>query len=196
MVVRFELLMLAYLMGSIPTALIVSRHLTGMDIRLMGDGNMGARNTKRVLGWRAGILVAGTDFFKGAIVIILARNMQMNLTWQLAAGCAAVIGHDFPIFAHFRGGQGMATSLGTMSVLFFEETLIGLVFFGLIYMITRHFDLSAGCGLTLMAYLLVRNRQAFSLLAYTVVLFLSIPFKKLWDAHHRFAQKDMILRNT
>ncbi len=193
---RIELLILAYLIGSIPTAVIVSRFLAGVDIRLLGDGNMGARNTKHVLGWKAGILVAATDFFKGALVIVLARNMHMNLTWQLVAGGTAVLGHDFPIFAHFRGGQGMATSLGTMSVLFLEETLIGLLLFGLVYLLTRNFDLGAGCGLALLVILLVRNRQPFSLLAYTVILLLTIPAKKLWDAHHPYAQEEMILRNT
>jgi len=184
---KISLLLIAYLIGSIPTALILSRQIARMDIRLLGDGNMGARNTQHVLGWRAGFLVAWVDFLKGVSVIFLARVLQMNLTWQILAGGIAVIGHDFPFFADFKGGQGMATSLGTMSMLFWEETLIGLIFFGVIYLITRQFDLSAAGGLALVVFLLVRNLRSSSLLIYTLACLLTIPIKKIWDAHHRLS---------
>ena len=184
---KVGLLLIAYLIGSIPTALIVSRQIARVDIRLLGDGNIGARNTQHVLGWRAGFIVAWVDFSKGVGIILLARIMQMNLTWQLLAGGVTVLGHDFPVFADFKGGQGMATSLGTMSMLFLEETLIGLICFGLIYLITRQFDLSAAGGLALVVFLLVRNLKSFSLLTYTLALLLTIPIKKFWDAKHRLA---------
>jgi len=184
---KVGLLLIAYLIGSIPTALIVSRQIARVDIRLLGDGNIGARNTQHVLGWRAGFIVAWVDFSKGVGIILLARIMQMNLTWQLLAGGVTVLGHDLPVFADFKGGQGMATSLGTMSMLFLEETLIGLICFGLIYLITRQFDLSAAGGLALVVFLLVRNLKSFSLLTYTLALLLTIPIKKFWDAKHRLA---------
>jgi len=184
---KVGLLLIAYLIGSIPTALIVSRQIARVDIRLLGDGNIGARNTQHVLGWRAGFIVAWVDFSKGVGIILLARIMQMNLTWQLLAGGVTVLGHDFPVFADFKGGQGMATSLGTMSMLFLEETLIGLICFGLIYLISRQFDLSAAGGLALVVFLLVRNLKSFSLLTYILALLLTIPIKKFWDAKHRLA---------
>jgi len=184
---KVGLLLIAYLIGSIPTALIVSRQIARVDIRLLGDGNIGARNTQHVLGWRAGFIVAWVDFSKGVGIILLARIMQMNLNWQLLAGGVTVLGHDLPVFADFKGGQGMATSLGTMSMLFLEETLIGLICFGLIYLITRQFDLSAAGGLALVVFLLVRNLKSFSLLTYTLALLLTIPIKKFWDAKHRLA---------
>ena len=184
---KVGLLLIAYLIGSIPTALIVSRQIARVDIRLLGDGNIGARNTQHVLGWRAGFIVAWVDFSKGVGIILLARIMQMNLNWQLLAGGVTVLGHDLPVFADFKGGQGMATSLGTMSMLFLEETLIGLICFGLIYLITRQFDLSAAGGLALVVFLLVRNLKSFSLLTYILALLLTIPIKKFWDAKHRLA---------
>jgi len=184
---KVGLLLIAYLIGSIPTALIVSRQIARVDIRLLGDGNIGARNTQHVLGWRAGFIVAWVDFSKGVGIILLARIMQMNLNWQLLAGGVTVLGHDLPVFADFKGGQGMATSLGTMSMLFLEETLIGLICFGLIYLISRQFDLSAAGGLALVVFLLVRNLKSFSLLTYILALLLTIPIKKFWDAKHRLA---------
>lgn len=180
------ILLLAYLVGSLPTALLVSRAKAGLDIRRLGDGNMGARNTQHIFGWRAGILVAFVDFAKGALMVYLARSFGLNLVWQLLSGAAVVAGHDFPIFAEFYGGQGMAASLGTMSILFWQETLIGLLAFALIYFLTHHFDSSASAGLGLMVLLLIKNSRPLSLIAYSIFLLIVIPLKKNWDSKHRY----------
>ncbi len=186
MILYAGVMLTAYMIGSFPSALIVSLHLVGKDIRELGDGNMGARNTTHVLGWKAGILVAGLDFFKGALVILLSKKAGLPLSLEFLAGILVVLGHDFPVFAHFRGGQGMAASLGTMSILTPRETLIGLILFGLVYLILRHFNVSAAIGLGTLVYLLWKHRQPFILIAYTVGLFLSIPLKKYWDWKHPF----------
>jgi acyl phosphate:glycerol-3-phosphate acyltransferase len=120
-------------------------------------------------------------------VIYLARSFGLNLTWQMLSGVAVVLGHDFPIFAEFRGGQGMAASVGTMSILFWQETLIALITFTLVYLLTHNFDLSAAAGLGLMVFYLVRNLRPTNLVIYSVVLLLTIPAKKIWDAHHRLS---------
>ncbi len=104
----------------------------------------------------------------------------------MLSGVVVVAGHDFPVFAEFRGGQGMAASLGTMSILFWQETIIGLLTFTLVYLLTHHFDLSASAGLGLMVLFLVKNSRSFSMIAYSVFLLLVIPIKKYWDSHHRF----------
>jgi hypothetical protein len=98
----------SYLLGSIPSAVIVSRLTRGVDIRTLGDGNMGARNTYRTFGLAAGLAVALADGCKGALSVLLARWLGLPAAWQTAAAVAAVLGHDFPVFAHFRGGQGLA----------------------------------------------------------------------------------------
>jgi glycerol-3-phosphate acyltransferase PlsY len=161
--------------------------VTGEDIRQMGDGNMGARNVTHVLGWKAGILVAVIDFSKGALVILITKTQGLPTVVQLAAGICTVLGHDFPVFAHFRGGQGMATSLGTMSVLFTEATMIGLLLFALVYLISLHFDTSAGVGLSSLVFSLWKTQQPQIFIGYAVCLFLMIPVKKIWDASHPFA---------
>jgi len=181
----FIFLLAAYLIGSFPTALLVSHSIDHSDIRGLGDGSMGARNTQHVFGWRAGFIVALIDFCKGAGVISLARLFELNLTWQILSGVAVVLGHDFPLFADFKGGQGMAASLGTMSMLFWEETLIGFLLFALVYLMSRNFDLSASLGLGLMVLLLVKNLKPHSLIAYSVLLLVCIPIKKFWDSRHR-----------
>ena len=175
------LLLIAYFLGSLPTALLVSRLVAHADIREMGDGNMGARNVARTLGLGAGILVATVDFSKGALAVLLARSFDLTPAWQLAAGVCAVIGHDFPIWAGFRGGQGMAAILGSLFVLMPLETIWGLIAFGSVYLLTRNFDLSAGMGLGLLASLSYIFKQPEVLLGYAIILFLSIPAKKAID---------------
>ena len=175
------LVVTAYLLGSLPTGVWLSRRFWNRDIRDLGDGNMGARNVTHVLGWKAGILVGLADFAKGALAVIIAKKMGISPVNQLLAGTTAVIGHDFPAFAGFRGGQGMATSLGSMSALFTIETLTGLEIFGLLYLITRHFDLSASAGLGILAWLVWRSGRPTIFVLYIVLLFISIPLKKLLD---------------
>jgi len=171
----------AYLLGSLPTGVWLSCRFWKMDIRDLGDGNTGARNVTHVLGWKAGILVALVDFAKGALAVIIAKKLGISPINQLLAGIAAVIGHDFPIFAGFKGGQGMSTSLGSMGVLFTIETFTGLAIFGLLYLITRHFDNSASIGLGTLAWLVWRSGRPAIFLLYILLLFLTIPLKKFLD---------------
>ena len=102
-------LLISYLVGSLPTALIVSRLVAHVDIREIGDGNMGARNVTHTLGWGPGIVVAVIDFSKGGLAVLLTRQLGYSLSLQLASGVSAVLGHDFPIYARFprRPGDGL-----------------------------------------------------------------------------------------
>jgi glycerol-3-phosphate acyltransferase PlsY len=179
-IVVFTLIM-AYLIGSIPTALIVTRILTDADIRKIGDGNMGARNVTRSLGVGPGIIVGGADFCKGAGAVLLARSMGGTSVQQLAAGAAVVLGHDFPILAGLRGGQGLAASLGVLTVLLPLQTLWGLLVFGSAFLIFRNFDLSAGLGLGLIVWLTWRADKSMGYVVYAAILFVSIGIKKWID---------------
>lgn len=86
--------LLAYFWGSIPTALLYSRWAHGQDIRCLGDGNMGARNSKRQFGWRAGVLVALADIVKGALAVQVAGLLGLPEVWHFLCGFFAVLGHD------------------------------------------------------------------------------------------------------
>lgn len=120
MLVDLILIIGAYLMGSIPFALVIGRGLYGVDVRLSGSGNVGATNVFRVLGKRAGILVFIGDAAKGFIPVFLAKILipgdSAALISVLAAG-AAIAGHTFPIFLKFKGGKGVATGGGTIIAL-------------------------------------------------------------------------------
>lgn len=113
------LIILAYLIGSIPTSVWVSQYFFGIDIREYGSGNAGATNVYRVLGPKWGTTVMIVDMLKGIVAVKLALllpqyadNNTRFLNLQLVLGLSAVIGHVFPIWADFRGGKGVATLFG------------------------------------------------------------------------------------
>ncbi|MDE1193173.1 MAG: glycerol-3-phosphate 1-O-acyltransferase PlsY [Arachidicoccus sp.] len=121
---EFGLLIVAYLLGSIPTSVWVSKHFFNIDIRDYGSGNAGATNTFRVLGSKWGTLVMIADVSKGALASLLAFTLQkyswhhgactdlQRTNFMIGLGLAAVIGHIFPIWANFKGGKGVATLFG------------------------------------------------------------------------------------
>lgn len=104
-------ILLAYIIGSIPSALIVGKVGYNIDVREHGSGNLGATNTFRTLGKKAGTIVLIADILKGTIATILPVLFGMDL-YLLVIGLGAVIGHVYPIFARFKGGKAVATSAG------------------------------------------------------------------------------------
>jgi len=112
-----SVLVLAYLLGAFPTAYIAGRIVCGKDVRQMGDGNMGAQNAFRLFGPRIGITVGLIDFLKGVATISIAQFAGMTVPVVLLSGTLAVAGHNWPVFLHFRGGRGEATTIGVLLLL-------------------------------------------------------------------------------
>jgi acyl phosphate:glycerol-3-phosphate acyltransferase len=106
----------AYLIGSIPFALILARRW-GADLRHVGSGNLGAANVMRASGVTAGVLVAALDMGKGAASVWLAARLGDGIELPAVAGLAAIVGHVYPIWLRFRGGKGVATACGVFAVL-------------------------------------------------------------------------------
>ena len=107
-------LVVAYLLGSIPFALIAGK-LHGVDLRTMGSGNLGATNVFRTLGRTAGITVMVLDIAKGAAAVLVAEALTNN-PWPLAAGALAILGHVFPVWTNFKGGKGVAVGAGARAI--------------------------------------------------------------------------------
>lgn len=118
----FAALVLAYLLGSIPAGAWVARG-RGVDIQQVGSGNTGATNVLRTLGWAPAVIVALFDIFKGALAVILARLVFDDALTPALCGLLAVLGHNFSVFLRFRGGKGVATTLGTFIAI---DPVIGL----------------------------------------------------------------------
>ena len=149
-----SLIILAYLTGSIPTAVWVGRMFYDIDIREHGSGNAGATNTFRVLGKKAGIPVLLFDVFKGWLAVqlalltthylLLSNDQHVNL--QLSLGVAALIGHIFPVYVGFKGGKGVATLLGLIIAIAPEAALYAIIIFVITLLVTKYVSLSSMIG--------------------------------------------------
>lgn len=152
-VYSISVLILAYLFGSIPTAVWIGQAFYGIDIREYGSGNAGATNTFRVLGKKAGIPVMLIDILKGWTATNLAYFIPMYMVgnhnsivftnYELAFGIAAVMGHLFPIFAGFRGGKGIATLFGMVLAVHLQAALLCVGVFIVVLLITRYVSLGS-----------------------------------------------------
>ena len=113
------LLLAAYLLGAIPTSLIVGKLVRGIDLRQQGSGNLGATNTYRVLGWKAALPVFIVDVGKGWLPTHFFPRWDNAVAseWALAYGAAAILGHVFSVYVRFKGGKGVATSAGVLLAL-------------------------------------------------------------------------------
>lgn len=166
------LLFMAYLLGAIPTGLLVARVLGGPDPRSQGSGNLGAANLYRLLGLKAGAVTLMGDIAKGALPVGLAlARLSFLGSWQETAaalvGAAAVLGHVFPIYLGFRGGKGVATSFGVVAVLVPWAALNLALVYLLALSQTRIFSISAliGAWLLPLAVGLFSDSKAYLLLA-------------------------------
>jgi len=143
---------IAYLLGSIPTAIWIGKLRYGVDIREHGSKNAGATNTFRVLGKKPGIIVLCIDILKGFIAtylpvfFLLYREMpETVVNIQLIAGVFAVLGHILPIFEHFKGGKGVATSLGVIIGIHPPAAGICIVLFLVVFLVSHYVSLGAIC---------------------------------------------------
>ncbi len=105
----------AYLVGSVPSAYLVVRVLTGKDVRQAGSRNVGATNTVRAAGLGAGVLVAALDIGKGVLPVVVMLHFSPASRWVGAAAVLVVVGHCFPVWLKFRGGKGVATTIGAFA---------------------------------------------------------------------------------
>ncbi len=170
---------LAYLLGAVPFGLVLTRLKTGVDVRRVGSGNIGASNAARVAGKGVGVLTLLLDAAKAALPMLLAREVlftpggplagAFGLSaegWSVVVGLAAFAGHLFPVWLGGKGGKGVATALGVFLVLAPVPALLALVVFGVAYGLTRItavgslLGTAVCCGGAFVQELLVRGRGA------------------------------------
>lgn len=151
------IILLSYLVGSIPGSLWSSKGLYGVDIRKYGSGNAGATNAFRVVGWQAGVTATIIDMGKGALSAgVIAQYVRIDpvpslgaASWEtgtvigLIAGLAAVIGHMFPVFANFNGGKGVNTAAGILLALTPISTLLTFAVFAIVLLSSRFVSLAS-----------------------------------------------------
>jgi glycerol-3-phosphate acyltransferase PlsY len=169
------IIMLSYLVGSIPTSIIVSKLTKGIDIRDFGSGNAGGTNVMRVLGWKQGVFVIILDALKGVLAVIVIARLHYgsmpftNLTpfddftlIQIIAGIAAVIGHIWTVFAGFKGGKGIATALGMLLMITTVDMLIAVGVFILVVSVSRYVSLGSIIGAIAVPLTLIVRENVFN----------------------------------
>lgn len=180
-------LLIGYFLGSIPSAYLVTRRLTGRDIRQMGGGNMGGLNTFREVGVGAGAAVVLMDLAKGALAVSVAYYLLIqNAQWVILTGFAAVIGHNWPIWLDFKGGKGLGPAFGAMLFLLpvygLPQHLLILVLLVFIPLaITRNIALATGIALFSLPFLVWYGSHSEFATLISVLLFLMIGIKFVLD---------------
>ncbi len=169
---------LAYLIGSIPSAYLAGRMARGIDLRQHGSGNLGATNVLRVLGWRVALPVFLVDLLKGALPVLFFPRWTATAApelWAIAYGVAAIAGHVRPIFLLWKGGgKGVATSAGVFLALAPIPTLIGIVAFVAVLFVSGYVSLgslTAAVVLPLAVLILDGSRSPVLVVAVIVALF-------------------------
>ena len=174
---------IAYLLGSIPTAVWVGKRFFGLDVREHGSKNAGATNTFRVLGKKPGIIVLSVDVLKGLIAVLLPQIILGNdLTYneiiniKIVGAVMVIVGHVFPLFAGFKGGKGVATSLGVIFALHPPAAFICLGIFLTVFLIS-HF-VSLGAIITAISFPLiiiyVFEETSLSLIVFAIVIGIAV----------------------
>lgn len=173
---------LGYLLGSIPTAYIVTRLAKGRDVRQLGGGNVGGLNVYREVGFLPAVVVAVVDLGKGAAAVAIACWLDLPAPFVLAAALAAVVGHNWMLFLKFSGGKGMGPAIGGLFVLLpLYGYPLGLAFFFavilILFVITRNVAMSMGVGLLSLPFIAWLGMHSGMFVIYSVVLGLIILAK-------------------
>lgn len=200
-------IVLSYLVGSIPTSLILSKAVRGVDIRKYGSGNAGGTNITRVFGWQLGSVVMVLDGIKGLIATqLIARLMFGPIPFnnrtpfedftviQIIAGSAAVVGHIWTAFAGFRGGKGMATATGMMVGIAPIELGVSLAVFTAVFLISRYVSLSSLSAATAFPLTMFVRANVFhaNIEGYHTIIFLATGVVVLLAFTHRKNIKRLI----
>lgn len=145
--------LLGYFLGSIPNGLLIGKYVYGVDLREFGSKNIGATNAFRTLGLKPALLVFITDTAKGMLPVFIVMQWQLPPWLLLSAGIAAMAGHNWSIFLGFKGGRGVATGLGIITVLIPKITIVVFIIWCIIVYFTRYVSLASIVGAALVPFL-------------------------------------------
>lgn len=146
----FFAITVAYLVGSIPFAFLLSRR-TGIDLRQVGSGNIGASNVLRTSGVRAAVLAMMLDAAKGSLAVLVAQPFAVGPVTTVAAGVASIVGHIYPVWLRFRGGKGVATAAGVFAVLTPAALVVAAGVFLVSVWVTRYISVGSMIAATTLA---------------------------------------------
>lgn len=170
---------IGYLLGSIPCAYIAGRLVKGVDIRQLGGGNVGAVNVMREIGTAAGFVVLFADMAKGLLAVLIAQWLGLPLLFVFIVGLAVVVGHSWPVWLRFKGGQGLATTLGVLLALVPIEFAISFAIIVIVVLVTSNMRLAAGVGLVFLPLIIWLFGGEVSIIVYSIALPLFCSLKMI-----------------
>jgi glycerol-3-phosphate acyltransferase PlsY len=159
MIAAFLVVVLAYVLGSMPTGVLLSSALGGRDVRQFGSGNIGAANVVRTSGFKVGALVGIVDILKGVAPVLAGRLAGMDHTGLALVAVVAVLGHDYSLFLRFRGGKGVATTLGAALALAPPAAILAMLGWLVVMYLFRYSSLASLTSLGLLVVFLVITAQ-------------------------------------
>ncbi len=193
-------ILLAYLIGSISSSILLGKMIYGIDVRNYGSLNPGANNTQRILGWKMGLLVLVFDLLKGVAAASLVfffpfiPDTNRFVITQIVFGLAAIIGHIFPIYHNFRGGKGVATLCGVLLAIHPYAVLICTAIFLVVFFFTRYISVSVIAAVTCFPFLVnslfalwLDPQETLALKIFSIVIGVTIwlthmsNLKRLWN---------------
>ncbi len=160
----------AYLIGAIPTGVLLTRLVGGSDIRKAGSGNIGATNVYRVAGRKMGILTLVGDCLKGVVPVLIAIKLGLPLEGVALVSLAAFIGHCYPIYLGFKGGKGVATALGIFLVLSPKAILVALLVFIVVLLIWRYISLASITAAAVIPFVIAYFNRSLPLFGATLII--------------------------
>ncbi len=178
------LIIFAYLLGSLPTAVWLGKWLRDIDVREHGSGNAGATNAMRVLGPRIGLVVLLIDALKAIAAVSLSWWVQGSFTspdlfviFQILLGAMAITGHVLPVFASFKGGKGIASLVGIIIVLLPEAFLVSLGIFLVVFLLTRYVSLGSLIAAIALPFIVILIKEVTLLpkIVFAVAIALFVP---------------------
>lgn len=177
--------LLAYFIGDIPFAFLLTKLAKKGDIRFVGEGNVGARNVLHTVGKVYGVLVALLDFSKGFVVALLCLFLELPFYITFLAGFSVVLGHDFPLFLKFKGGKGVATALGFLFGIFPIPTFGALFLMLLAFAVKRYYLIAMAVGLASLPVLwMPLFKHGMRDIGLTVCYLLFLGVKRFIDTPH------------
>ena len=183
-------IVIGYLLGSIPFAYIAARLIKGVDIRKVGGGNMGALNVLREVGTTVGFTVLFLDMAKGALAVLVAQWLGLHLYWVFAVGFVVVAGHNWPVWLKFKGGQGLATTLGVLFALAPVPFSISFAIIVIGMLITSNARLASGVGLAFLPLFIWLFDGELPLIIYSIVFPLFCVLKAMTRLKSDLASTD------
>ncbi len=165
----FVIIVLAYLFGNFPTSYFIGKFFADIDIRNHGSGNVGATNALRILGKKAGIIALLGDILKGVLAVLIGKIIGGE-DGQIFAGLFVVVGHNWPVFLGFKGGKGVATTIGVM-IAINPYIVAGIVPIGIIIIaVTKYVSLASILGMIIFPIVMLFTLQPIKLVLFSFML--------------------------